>query len=138
MAQATTPLLRDIEQEFSGARFRDRRLAERLVKVATAVSMAPDASFPRALPTSAELEGAYRLLGNPNVTPDGVLGPHVEQTLNRIADLSEVLVAHDSSTISFTSEGHREGLTPARGCERLSTVLEGYRLGRKLEAETTR
>jgi len=115
MAQATPPFLGDIEQEFSGARFRDRRLGERLVKVATALSMAPDASFPRALPTSAELEGAYRLLGNPNVTPDVVLGPHVEQTLNRIADLSEVLVAHDSSTISFTSEGHRGELTPTRG-----------------------
>ena len=41
-------------QEFSGAKFRARRLAERLVRVSMALSMAPDASFPRALPTSAD------------------------------------------------------------------------------------
>jgi hypothetical protein len=115
-------ILRDIEQEFHGAKFRDRRLAERLERVAAALSAAPDESFPRALPTSAELEGAYRLFGNPKVTPDAVLAPHVKQTLNRIADQPEVLVAHDSSTISFTSEGYREGLTPARG-EKQSFML---------------
>jgi hypothetical protein len=115
VATSSTPKIRDIEQEFSGTKFRDRRLNERLMQVAEAMASAPDASFPKAVKGSAELEGMYRLLGNTKVTSDEVLRPHVEQTLNRIADLSEVLVAHDSSTVSVTSEGHREG-NPSNGC----------------------
>ena len=44
-----------------------------------------------------------------------ILPPHIDQTLERIAAPEEVLVAHDSSTVAFRSEGGREGLTPARG-----------------------
>jgi hypothetical protein len=122
VANEATPSLHGVEDEFRGASFRDTRLGERLVRLAAAMSETPDASFPRALPISAELEGAYRLFGNTNVRPGDVLEPHIKQTLSRIADQPEVLLAHDSSTVSFTSEGHREGLTPARG-EKQSFML---------------
>jgi hypothetical protein len=122
VATSKTPKIRDIEQEFSGAKFRDSRLNERLVQVAEAMASAPDASFPKALKTSAALEGLYRFLANTKVVSDDVLRPHVEQTLDRIAEQPEVLVAHDSSTVSFTSEGQREGLTPNRG-EKQSYML---------------
>ena len=70
--------------EFAGAELGDARLSKRLVKVAARTVTKPDASFPKTL-TEAELEGAYRFFGNPKVDPEGILGPHLRQTVNRIA-----------------------------------------------------
>ncbi len=103
-----------VELEFEGAEFGDKRLATRVEGLAGAMAREPSASFPQAL-SAAELEAAYRFFGNVKVTPDVVLQPHVKQTLGRISREAEVLVAHDSSTISFTSEGCREGLPVGRG-----------------------
>lgn len=104
----------DIAAEFEEAPLRDKRLSRRIVGLAEAMAEAPEKSFPRAL-SGAELEAAYRLFGNVKVTPKALLEPHVRQTLARVAEQDVVLVAHDSSTISFNSEGERAGLTPARG-----------------------
>ena len=71
MAHATPPIIGDIEQEFSGAEFRDGRLAERLVKVATALSMAPDAQL-QALVDHHALRGRFlRVEGSPTASSDG-------------------------------------------------------------------
>ncbi len=104
----------DVAQEFEGAVFRDQRLNRRLVSLGEAIARDPGLSLPRIL-SGAELEAAYRFFSNVKVEPDAILMPHVRQTLGRIADQDLVLVAHDSSTISYNSEGEREGLTPARG-----------------------
>ena len=100
--------------EFEGAEFGDQRLSKRLAALAGAVSRDPSGSLPRVL-SGAELEAAYRFLGNVKVDPDAILAPHIHQTRGRIANQELVLVAHDSSTVSYNSEGEREGLTPARG-----------------------
>jgi hypothetical protein len=72
----------------------------------------PDLSFPDAM-SDAELEGAYRFFSNPKVTPEAILAPHVQQTLGRVRNEPVVLVVHDSSTLSFNSEGYRDGLAPS-------------------------
>jgi hypothetical protein len=72
------------------------------------MSREPDLSFPKAM-SDAELEAAYRFFGNVKVEPAEVLRPHFEQTVARMAAAGTVLVAHDTSTISFHSE-HRDGL----------------------------
>lgn len=104
----------DIAVEFEGAGFQDERLNRRLASLGATLAREPDRSFPRVLP-AAELEAAYRFFGNTKVTPGTIVAPHVRQTLGRIADQSVCLIAHDSSTISFNSEGGREGLTPTQG-----------------------
>lgn len=104
----------DIQGEFQGARFRDTRLKQRLIELGTGMAKTPERSFPNAL-SKAELEACYRFCNNAKVEPELILEPHVKQTLDRIAGQDLVLVAHDSSTISVTSEGNREGLTPTRG-----------------------
>lgn len=94
--------------EYSGASLGDSRLSKRLVKLASRIGRRPDASFPRTL-GEAELEGAYRFFGNPKVDPEGILGPHVRQTVARIAQSEVALALHDTTTLSFRRDGHREG-----------------------------
>ena len=99
----------EIAKEFSGAELGDPRRQERLLVLAQKMRSKPDSSFPKAM-SPAELEGAYRFFGNPKVTPEAILAPHVRETLGRIQEEPVTLVVHDSSTLSFNSEGFREGL----------------------------
>jgi hypothetical protein len=59
--------------EFGLASFRDRRLVVRLAGLGESLVANPNASLPKALKGSAELEAAYRFFGNVAVTPDGIL-----------------------------------------------------------------
>ena len=58
--------------ELGAAGFKDRRLAVRLQGLAERLVLKPDASFPKALRDSAELEAAYRFFGNVAVNPDAI------------------------------------------------------------------
>jgi hypothetical protein len=77
--------------------------------VAKVMGRVPDKSFPEAM-SSAELEGAYRFFSNPKVNPDAVLRGHAQRTLERVRQEPVALLLHDSSTLSFNSDGYREGL----------------------------
>lgn len=102
---------RGIAGEFAGAALGDPRRQARLLILAERMSSKPESSFPKAM-SSAELEGAYRFFANPQVTPEAILGPHVRETLARVRRDAVTLVVHDSSTLSFNSEGYRDGLAP--------------------------
>lgn len=99
-----------VKKEFDGARLGDPRREQRLLALAEAMSRVPDKSFPEAL-SSAELEGAYRFFSNPKVDPDAMLRGHVRRTLERVRKEPVGLLLHDSSTLSFNSDGYREGLS---------------------------
>jgi hypothetical protein len=99
--------------EMSGAEFGDARLSKRLGKVVERVQKAPDKSFPL-LFDDTELEGAYRFFNNKEVTPARILEPHVAATLGRMANEAVVIVAHDTSTMSFNPNGSRQGLGRVR------------------------
>ena len=93
----------------------DPRRNQRLRRLAERVAQAPATSFPKMMPP-AELEGAYRFLNNVKVLPANILRPHVQETLRRVAQEPLSLVAHDSSIISFNSDGEsRQGLASIRG-----------------------
>jgi hypothetical protein len=98
----------DAANEFVGAALGDERLGRRLATITERLAAAPDAPFPRALATSADLEGFYRFVANEAVTPKAVLGPHVNATVNRAAGYREVLAVHDTSEFRFG--GSREDL----------------------------
>lgn len=100
-------VVREIVGEFRGAQLGDARRNARLIQLAESMAEKPDLSFPKAM-SNAELEAAYRFFSSVKVEPEQILRPHIEQTLARIAG-SETLVAHDSTTLSFSSE-YREGL----------------------------
>ncbi len=103
-----------IAQEFSGARFHDRRLTARLMRVVERAAPSPGKSIPQWAQGGAELDGVYRFLSNPRVTLDRILEPHVLQTVERCAQVDLVIVAHDTTECEFTGLVRRKGLGPLR------------------------
>jgi hypothetical protein len=93
--------------ELGAGGFKDRRLAARLGGLAERFVAKPDASFPKALVGSAELEAAYRFFGNAAVTPDTILAGHYEGVRLRAGQEDTVLALHDTSVITFRHDGER-------------------------------
>ncbi|MFM0632306.1 IS4/Tn5 family transposase DNA-binding protein [Paraburkholderia xenovorans] len=76
----------------------DARLTQRLVALARRLSQSPQCSFPQSL-NGPELKAAYRFFDNPQVDTDGVLGPHIGQTLGRMQQVPVVLAAQDTTEL---------------------------------------
>src|SRR5258708_2680308 len=97
------------DTEFGAANLGDARLTSRLVALARRLASSPDCSFPRSL-DAAELKAAYRFFDNEQVDTDGVLAPHVEQTLQRMTQLPVVLAVQDTTEFNLTHLEATEGL----------------------------
>jgi hypothetical protein len=59
-------------------------------------------SIPAACGGRAEMEAAYRFFDNDKVTFDRVLRPHMDRTLERVAEQAVVLLVQDTSEIDLT------------------------------------
>ena len=94
-----------VSDEFSGASLGDKRLSDRLVKVAEALAARPDQPLPSALKTEAGLEAGYRFLNNPRVTPDALLTPHFRATAERCHSVDRLLIIHDTTSFNFNGRG---------------------------------
>ena len=103
-----------VVKEFENADLGDKRLNERLLKMAREFSKAPDKSFPALMSSRSELEASYRFLGNERVSYGSILAPHIEATLGRAERETTCLVLHDTSEQIFSGEDLREGLTLLR------------------------
>ena len=89
----------------------DRRHARRVVAVAKRAMAAPAASFPRMMRDDSELEGAYRLFSNRDVSPDSILNAHYRATAGRVQTTDvPTIVVHDTSDCCFGGESEREGI----------------------------
>ncbi|MBM3270081.1 MAG: transposase [Candidatus Sericytochromatia bacterium] len=104
-----------VSKEFEGADLGDKRLTRRLKRLADAAESAPGAGFPTQAGSDAALEGTYRFLNNPGVTPEAHLAPHVSQTVERASAAEVVLVVHDTTSFQFDGDSQREGLGRIRG-----------------------
>jgi hypothetical protein len=107
----------DIAGEFSEAEFSDQRLSRRLVSIATDLAARPADSFPEAAASPAALEATYRFLNNERVAPEQILAPHVRATVARCAERGQVIVAHDTTEVGFS--------TPREGLGRITDGPEG-------------
>ena len=87
--------------EFSGANLGDARLVRRLVALARRLACSPQGSFPQSL-KSAELKAAYRFFDNTRIDTDGVLAPHIEQTLDRMRQVPVVLAVQDTTEFNLS------------------------------------
>src|SRR5512138_738179 len=105
----------EIRGEVENADFGDKRLTARLIRLAEVFSRAPDQSFPKAAGSDAALEATYRFFGNEAVSPAAILQPHIAATVARCAQALAVVVAHDSTELSFSTD--REGLGRLAGDE---------------------
>lgn len=88
--------------EVRGADLGDERLNERLVRIVQRFGESPNLSIPAATTSRAEMEAAYRFFSNEKVSSHGILAPHAEQTLRRMANQSVVLLVQDTTEIDLT------------------------------------
>jgi hypothetical protein len=65
--------------------------------------------------SSAQAEGAYRFLNSEAFTHVPIVEAHAEQSYERIAQESTVIVAHDTTEVAYEGEVMREGLSRLRG-----------------------
>ena len=110
MSTAGSKDLPAISDEFAHADLGDVRRTKRLQQMAARADANPDAGFPQMVASDSELEGVYRLLSNEEVSPEEVLDPHIEATLNRAEVARTCVVIHDTTAFSFGGHARREGL----------------------------
>jgi len=96
------------QQEMASADFGDERLDARAVMVLTAMGEHPNLSIPAACRGHAEMQAAYRFFDNDKVTFQQVLAPHVERTLQRMAEQPVVLLVQDTSELDLTRPGEQQ------------------------------
>lgn len=110
MATASSKDLPAISSEFVNADLGDVRRTKRLQQIATRAEGNPDAGFPQMVASDSELEGVYRLLSNEEVSPDEVIDPHIEATLDRAEAARTCIVVHDTTAFAFGGHTRRDGL----------------------------
>jgi hypothetical protein len=91
----------ELRKEYGRAKFGDRRLTRRLVRMTAAIAPEPSASFPTMAENDSELEATYRFLNNERVTAERIVAPHVRQTVRRCREARRVVVAHDTTEFNF-------------------------------------
>jgi hypothetical protein len=95
-------------EEFAGVDLGDKRLDRRAEAIVEKLAKRPSASFPKLMVTSNEQEALYRFLRNDRVTLKGLIEPHILATALRAKDWDLVVVAHDSTEVSFKGESHND------------------------------
>ena len=106
------PLPGWVHREFAGAKLGDRRLQVRLLALADAFFAKPQANIPQACGAPAAAKAAYRFFDHDRVTMDALLEPHHQATIDRMRRESVVLVAQDTSSLSYTLRAQMEGIGP--------------------------
>ena len=101
-------------EEFAAAKLGDARLSHRLVTLARQLSASPHTSLPQAL-SPAELKAAYRFFDNDQIDTDGVLAPHIAQTLHRMEQIPVVLAIQDTTEFNLTHLPATDGLGRCTG-----------------------
>ena len=92
------------QNEFGFARLGDERRDKRLVKIAANLAASPGGTLPQAFPKWAELKAAYRFFGQPNVTFERVIAPHLERTRQDCRQAGEYLLIEDTTLLDYS--GH--------------------------------
>jgi hypothetical protein len=98
------------DREFGSVQLKDRRLARRVVKVASAMAADPDGSIPKQNKQWGQTKGAYRLFDHPRTTLDSLCHPHWQQTRLECDASGVVLLIQDTTWLDYTSHPQTEGL----------------------------
>jgi hypothetical protein len=97
-------------EEFGDADLGDERLKLRLVQLAKSKANQPSSSIPQICGDWAATKAAYRFLDNPKVSPEGILAPHIQQTVCRSKKEHLILAIQDSSSINYGEKPEGSGL----------------------------
>ncbi len=101
-----------VRTETSSVDLGDERLNRRLELVLRRLAAQPEKSIPASSRGWSEAQAAYRFFDNEKVTPEKVLAPHREATVQRVRQHPVVLCVEDTSELDFTSKPKTEGLGP--------------------------
>lgn len=96
-----------VVDEMQTVDLKDKRLDARLREVLSELGARPTASIPAACGGRAEMEAAYRLFDNDQVSFDNILQAHQEATRRRIAGQPVVVLAQDTTEIDLTRPEHQ-------------------------------
>ncbi len=89
-------------EEVLTAELGDERLDARLVTLLSALGNRPNLSIPAACGGRAEMKAAYRFFDNDKVTFDKVLQPHIDRSLQRVAEQQVALLVQDTTAADRT------------------------------------
>lgn len=98
-------------QEMLKANLGDKRLNRRLAKLLHQLAQRPEGSIPSAFQGWGETLAAYRFFDNEKVSPEKVLEPHRDATLQRAGQFPVVLCVQDTTELDF-SGSQIQGLGP--------------------------
>jgi hypothetical protein len=101
-----------VHREFGGAKLGDARLQARLLDLGAAFFAQPQANIPQACGSPAAAKAAYRLFDNDRVSMDSLLEPHRQATADRMRREPLVLVAQDTTSLTYTTRPEMQGIGP--------------------------
>ncbi|MBF0547908.1 MAG: DUF4338 domain-containing protein [Candidatus Riflebacteria bacterium] len=113
----TAPIIEKIpedwaEEEFGNSTLGDKRLDQRLLKIARSFYSNPSAQVPEACKSAAETKAAYRFFENDSVEFEKILAPHISATIKRCPEHSIVLVPQDTTSLNYTAHPETEDIGP--------------------------
>jgi hypothetical protein len=102
------------QEEMAGVSLGDERLNQRVQRMLRQRWARPTQSFCRSFDNLAEAKGAYELLENPRIEISlaSLLGAHQRQTARRMAAEAMVLLAQDTTGLSYNTLHQTTGLGP--------------------------
>ena len=103
--------------ETQTANLGDDRLNRRYALILDRLSSKPSLSIPAACEGWKEAQAAYRFFANEKTTPDKILQPHYDATLERIRAQKIVIIAQDTTEGDLTRAEEKVG-GPLNGSER--------------------
>ena len=98
--------------EFADVELQDTRLNVRCSELATQLAEHPGLPLNQACEDWASAKAAYRFFDNDDVTPERILAPHQQRTVERIAAHPRVLAIQDSTSLNYTPHPKTVGLGP--------------------------
>ena len=87
--------------EFGEVDFCDKRLSNRLLKLADNFAEAPESSINQSCGTWSETKAAYRFFQNDSISESKILAKHVERTVERAIKYETILSIQDTCYISY-------------------------------------
>ena len=127
------------DEEFGSARLGDARRRKRLIRMAVRVAEAPAGTVSAVFRSTAEREGAYRLLSNESVDWKEIAKASHTACVTRCRGERVVFVAEDGSSLNITDGTRAKGTGPigargigARGFQLMNAIaitLDGVPVG---------
>lgn len=98
------------DETFKDLNLGDKRLDARTKKVLESLAKSPGESIPRCFHSWSETLACYRLFNNDRVSPEKLLVPHREATVERMKKEEVILCINDTTSLDFTGKDSIEGL----------------------------